>query len=87
MDWGKLIIMVLGWFGFSKSTDAGAPDREAGENLGKAKAGEANAVSGLREVEGAVAASEAERDLVAGAPGKLHDVDNPAARTYTDRAD
>ena len=68
--------------GNSGAADPTVAERKAGEDLGKAEAGEANAVAGQKEVAGAVAAENAEATALSRDPGKLSDPSNPNSRAW-----
>lgn len=72
---------VLGWFGIG-SKDERDVERSAGEKLGRQETENANAQSGIREVETAIAARDASGAAIADNPARLRDGSDPAARDY-----
>ena len=80
--WG-IVKFIAGLIsGNNGTSDPTVAERKAGEDLGKAEAGEANAVAGQKEVAGAVAAENAEATALSRDPGKLSDPSNPNSRAW-----
>lgn len=79
INWGSLassaLNVVLGLFGYSKTTSADptVAERKAGEDLGKAETENANADAGIEQMQGAVAAGDRADAAIAADPSKLTD--------------
>lgn len=79
----KIVGAIIGAVtGTSSASDPTKAATDTGERLGKAEAGEANAVAGQKEVAGAVAAENAEATALSRDPGKLSDPSNPNSRAW-----